>query len=66
MLKKGRLLIESPEKLPVITSGIEMTRGARQRENPNAREFLTGGQGVADESKVLGLVMRFITRGEPK
>jgi len=60
MRKKGRLGIESPEKMPVITSGIEMTRGARAKENPNAVEKLTGGNGVADESRVAGLVMRFM------
>jgi hypothetical protein len=66
MIKKGRMKIESPEKMPVITSGIEMTRGARQQENPNAKEYLTGGNGVADESRVLRLVMLYITQGEPK
>ena len=60
MLKKGRTQIESPEKMPSITCGIEMTRGARKQENPNAQEYLTGGNGVADESKVLGLVQRFM------
>lgn len=63
MKKKGFTKNESPEKMPVITYGIEMTRGARQQENPNAKEYLTGGQGVADESRVLDLVMRFIRFG---
>lgn len=58
--KKGLYKIESPEKMPVITSGIEMTRGDRAKENPNAKEYLTGGNGVADESRVSGLVMRFM------
>lgn len=60
MRKKGRLGIENPEKLNVETYGIEMTRGTRATENPNAQEKLTGGQGVADESKVADLVSRFI------
>jgi len=60
MIKKGRHQTLSPEKMPVITSGIEMTRGTRVHENPNAREYLTGGNGVADESRVQNLVMRFI------
>ncbi len=63
MKKKGFTKNESPEKMPVITSGIEMTRGARQQENPNAKEYLTGGNGVADESRVMGLVMRYIRFG---
>ena len=62
MIKKGRLKIASPEKMPVVTSGIEMTRGARKQENPNATEYLTGGNGVADESRVKNLVLSFIRR----
>ena len=57
MRKKGRSRIESPEKMPVITSGIEMTRGTRKGNMP---EKLTGGNGVADESSVAGLVIDFI------
>ena len=37
-----------------------MTRGDRESENPNAKEFLTGGNGVADESRVSNLVLRFM------
>lgn len=65
MLKpKGRLATESPEKMPVITTGIEMTRGERAKENPNAKEYLTGGNGVADESRVKDLVMKVIRRNK--
>ncbi len=60
MKKKGLYQIESPEKTSAITSGIEMTRGARAQENPNAKEYLTGGNGVADESRVSRLVLRFM------
>ncbi len=60
MKAKGYTKNKSPEKMPVYTTGIEMTRGDRAKENPNAKEFLTGGNGVADESRVQGLVMRFL------
>lgn len=60
MTKRNLRRIESPEKMPVITTGIEMTRGARKDDNPNAKEYLTGGNGVADETKVAGLVTRFV------
>jgi len=60
MRKKGFHGIQSPEKTSAITTGIEMTRGARAKENPDATEYLTGGNGVADESGVMKLVMRFI------
>lgn len=60
MTKRSLRRIESPEKMPVITTGIEMTRGARKDENPNAKEYLTGGNGVADETKVASLVTRFV------
>lgn len=60
MKAKGYQKIESPEKMPVHTAGIEMTRGARAKENPNAKEYLTGGNGVADESGTSNLVLRFI------
>lgn len=58
MRKKGYTKTESPEKMPVVTSGIEMTRGTR--EDKNTPERLTGGNGVADESKMSRLVMDFI------
>jgi hypothetical protein len=57
MRRKGHKLTESPEKMPVITSGIEMTRGTREKNVP---EHLTGGNGVADESKTSNLVLDFI------
>ena len=60
MTKRNLRRIESPEKMPVITSGIEMSRGARKDDNPNAKEYLTGGNGVADETKVASLVTRFV------
>lgn len=57
MRKKGYTRDQNPEKMPVITSGIEMTRGTRKEP---ALERLTGGNAVADESKMSGLVMDFI------
>ncbi len=60
MRKKGLTKDENPEKMPVITSGIEMTHGARAQENPHAVERLTGGNAVADESGMIKLVMRYI------
>lgn len=60
MKAKGYHKTTSPEKMPVYTTGIEMTRGDRATENPNAREYLTGGNGVADETGVKNLVLRFI------
>ncbi len=62
MKLKGLKRIATPEKMPVITSGIEMTRGARGKENPDAVERLTGGNAVADESRTSYLVMRFLER----
>jgi hypothetical protein len=57
MRKKGLVRDTNPEKMPSITSGIEMTRGARPAGRP---ERLTSGQEVADESDVARLVMAFI------
>ena len=57
MRKKGWTRNENPEKMPVITAGIEMTRNTRVG---NAEEKLTGGNGVADESKSASLVIDFI------
>jgi hypothetical protein len=57
MRKKGYTLNENPEKMPVFTEGIEMTRGTRDHKAP---ERLTGGNGVSDESRVGKLVMDFI------
>lgn len=55
--QKGRTRDTNPEKMPVTTSGIEMTRGTRKDKAP---ERLTGGNAVADESHTAGLVMDFI------
>jgi hypothetical protein len=55
--KKGLVRDTSPEKMPSITSGIEMKRGTRPA---NRQERLTPGQEVADESDVARLVMAFI------
>lgn len=57
MRKKGFLNDENPEKMRVTTEGIEMTRGTRKHPAP---ERLTGGNGVADESRVSRLVLDFI------
>lgn len=57
MRKKGYARVENPEKMPVITEGIEMTRGTRKAKAP---ELLTGGNAVADESLVSRLVMNFM------
>ncbi|MGI8908410.1 MAG: hypothetical protein ACR2IE_18200 [Candidatus Sumerlaeaceae bacterium] len=57
MRKKGYLGDENPEKMPVVTDGIEMTRGTRKHIAP---EQLTGGNGVSDESRTAKLVMDFI------
>lgn len=59
MRKKGIHRITSPEKTSAITTGIEMTRGQRKNE-PTAQEYLTGGNGVADESGVARLVLKFM------
>jgi hypothetical protein len=64
MRKKGIHQIESPEKTSAITTGIEMTRGQRKTDNISAPEYLTGGNGVADESGVKNLIMRFIRFGK--
>lgn len=37
-----------------------MTRGARAKENANAKEHLTGGNAAADESGAQRLVLRFM------
>jgi hypothetical protein len=60
MRKKGRTKAESPEKMPVETTGIQMSRPAAPA-GPS-REQLTGGNQPADESDVARLVMQFIAR----
>lgn len=56
MRKKGVSRTESPEKMPVKTTGIEMTRGSKAGRG----ERLTGGNAVADESGTARLVIDFI------
>lgn len=60
MRKKGYHQIESPEKTSAITYGIEMTRGESPNEGNPAAEYLTGGNGVADESGVVPLILKFM------
>jgi hypothetical protein len=60
MRAKGIHRITSPEKTSAITSGIEMTRGQSANEGKASAEYLTGGNGVADESGVMKLVLRFM------
>jgi hypothetical protein len=59
MLKKGFKKIESPEKMPVETTGIEMEHGTRKDQAP---EKLTGGNAAADEAHVARLVSEYMTR----
>ncbi len=56
MRKKGLNRVQSPEKMPVITTGIEMTRGTKS----GRVERLTGGNDVADQRGVIHLVTQFI------
>lgn len=56
MRKKGYSRTESPEKMPVITTGIEMTRGTKK----DRKERLTGGNATADERGIAHLVCEFI------
>lgn len=60
MIKKGWRRVEDPEKMPVITHGIEMSRGARGQASKTER--LTGGNAAADESQSARLVMDFILK----
>ncbi len=59
--KKGMHKIESPEKFSAETYGIELTRGEGPRRG-GKEEYLTGGNGVADERGVADLVLKFIRR----
>jgi hypothetical protein len=60
MREKGRTKETNPEKMPVITSGIEMSRG----QCPQRKEKLTGGNQPADETGVAKLVCDFIRSSE--
>ena len=60
MRKKGYQGTESPEKMPVRTAGIQMSRG--QKENAPTKERLTGGNASADEARATELVTQFIRR----
>lgn len=57
MRKKGYTGDENPEKMPVITTGIQMSR---DQPLTNRGERLTGGNAAADESQVAKLVADFI------
>jgi hypothetical protein len=56
MIPKGHTHNPNPEKMPVITSGIAMSRS----EKPKAPEKLTGGNQPADEREAAKLVCEFI------
>ena len=62
MRKKGRLKVETPEKMPIPTAGIQLTRGGAGDPKPT-REKLTGGNQPADESEVAKLVTDYISKG---
>ncbi len=57
MRKKGYTRTESPEKMPVVTTGIEMTRDALKGKR---RERLTGGNAPADERGTVATVLDFM------
>jgi hypothetical protein len=59
MVKKGLVREESPEKMPSVTTGIQMTRG-KQGSAGSARERLTGGNEPADEATVAKMVTEYI------
>jgi hypothetical protein len=58
MRKKGRTKATSPEKMPVVTCGINMS--ATDRPASGVEERLTGGNECADESLAAKLVTDFI------
>lgn len=58
--KKGRTGDKNPEKLPVNTAGIEMTR--RPKAEVPLREKLTGGNQPADERGIASLVVAYVKR----
>ena len=60
MIPKGRQGTESPEKMPVVTAGLQMSRA--QHSSPPLRENLTGGNQPADETLVAKLVTDDIIR----
>jgi hypothetical protein len=57
MRRKGYRRDPNPEKMPVITTGIQMSRDS---EITDRGERLTGGNAGADESQVAKLVCDFI------
>lgn len=57
MRKKGFQRIESPEKMPAVTSGIQMSRSDPQVRGGEAHR---GGNSAADESMAAKLVADFI------
>ena len=58
MRKKGYRKIESPEKMPVITTGIQMSRSDPKSEGMESHR---GANAAADESLSAKLVSDFIT-----
>ncbi|MGB9691796.1 MAG: hypothetical protein ACPL7D_06475 [Candidatus Sumerlaeaceae bacterium] len=56
MIPKGRTKDPRPEKMPVITCGIEMSRGQKSK----SPEKLTGGNQPADESQAAKLVCEYL------
>ncbi|MEI7634107.1 MAG: hypothetical protein WCK47_07480 [bacterium] len=61
MIKKGWQSVETPEKMPVITTGIEMSR-REPSDKPQSPEKLTGGNQPADEALAAKLVVDDIRR----
>ena len=59
VIKKGFVREESPEKMPSITAGIQLTRG-KPAIGGRMRERLTGGNEPADEATVAKLVTECI------
>ncbi len=59
MRAKGWRRVEDPEKMPVITSGLRMTRKTSATD-AEARERLTGGNAPADEALTSKLVVDYI------
>ena len=57
MRAKGWRKVESPEKMPVITHGIHMTRQVADDSSP---ERLTGGSAPANETMTSKLVVDYI------
>lgn len=63
MVKKGFRGETSPEKMPVVTTGIEMSRRPPTAVDA-VKERLTGGNAPADESGAAKLVSDFIRHSD--